>query len=102
MSSMTPKPPQSPRVRNLAYAAVAGQAGCLTIIIIIVALLLGLWLDSLVGQRGLFTIGLLLLSIPVSLLAMVRIALGTVKEITPSSAQKAGDRHRDTSHTEEG
>lgn len=71
------------RVRNLALAAVAAQAGCATIIIIILALLIGLWLDAQFGVRGLFTIGVLILSVPLTLFIMLRIALGATKRIIP-------------------
>lgn len=71
------------RARNLALAAVAAQAGCSTIIIIILALLIGLWLDAQFGVRGLFTIGVLVLSVPLTLFIMVRIALGAAKRIIP-------------------
>lgn len=62
----------------------AGQAGCASLVLIIIALLIGIWLDSQFGLRGPFTVGLLLLSIPLSLFVMVRIALGTIKEIQPN------------------
>ncbi|MBK8022123.1 MAG: AtpZ/AtpI family protein [Chloroflexi bacterium] len=79
------RPPEEPltRAANLGYAAVAGQAGCFTLAIIIVALLIGIWLDARMGTRGPFTIGLLLMSIPLSLFLMVRIALGAVNKIKP-------------------
>lgn len=73
------------RARNLALAAVAAQAGCATIIIIILALLIGLWLDAQFGVRGLFTIGVLALSVPLTLYIMLRIALGATKRIIPQS-----------------
>jgi hypothetical protein len=66
-------------------AAVAAQAGCVTIIIIVAALLVGLWLDAQAGRRGLFTIGLLVLSVPFTLFLMVRIALGAVNRIQARS-----------------
>lgn len=75
--------PAKTRAQNLSYAALGGQAGCVTLVIVIAALFLGLWLDSLVGQRGPFTIGLLVLSMPVSLYLMLRIALGAVSRIKP-------------------
>jgi hypothetical protein len=71
------------RIKNLSYAALAGQAGCASIVLIFIALFAGLWLDHQFGLRGPFTIGLLLLSIPISLFAMVRLALGMVKQIQP-------------------
>lgn len=71
------------RLRNLGLAAVAAQAGCVTLVIVFVALFLGLWLDSLLGQRGPCTFTVLILSVPVSLFAMLRIALGAIRLIDP-------------------
>lgn len=70
-------------MRNMALAASAGQAGCTTSVLIIGALLLGLWLDSLLGTRPAFTLVLVLSSIPVSLLLMVYTVLSATKRITP-------------------
>lgn len=74
-----PKPPS--RLRNLTVVAAAGQAGFGTVIIVVVALLLGLWLDSLFGLRGPFTIGLVVLSVPVSLVVMVRSVFAVTRAI---------------------
>lgn len=80
------------RTANLAYAAVAGQAGCFTLAIVMAALFIGLWLDAHFGTRGPFTIGVLLFSIPLSLFLMVRIALGAVRRITPPSQHGESQR----------
>src|SRR3989304_3981085 len=76
---------ESHYVKNLALAAVAGQAGCAAGVIIMAALVAGLWLDSLINRRGPFTITLLICSVPVSLLVMVKIALGAVGRIVPQA-----------------
>ncbi len=68
-------------MRNLALAALAAQAGCVTILIIMVALVVGLWLDAQSGRRGLFTVLLLVGSVPLTLFLMVRIVLGSVNRI---------------------
>jgi hypothetical protein len=91
-------PPPS-RVKNLTLAAMAGQAGCASLVLIVIALLVGIWLDARFGVRGPFTVGLLLLSIPLSLFVMVRIALGTIKQIQPGS--KAGVRKHSPDTEEE-
>lgn len=67
--------------RNLWVAALAAQVGFLTLIIILAAVLGGLALDARLGTRPWFTIGLLLASIPVSLLLMVIITRKTVARI---------------------
>jgi hypothetical protein len=83
MTAQEPNNNQSKRIANLTMATLAAQSGCFTLFIIIVSLLVGLWLDAQFGQRGPFTIGLLLLSIPISLFVMVHVALGAIKNITP-------------------
>lgn len=87
------------RARNLGLAAVAAQAGCWTILIVFVALFLGLWLDSLTGQRGLFVFGLVIISIPVSLMVMLRIALSAINRIDPPGYVNA--EHESSSDLEE-
>ncbi len=72
--------------RNMMYAAVAGQVGCTTVVLVIGALLLGLWLDSLAGKEGLFTIIMLLLSVPISLFTVMRMALRAARAIQPPQA----------------
>jgi MFS family permease len=79
----SPKRSARRRARNLSLAAVAAQAGCWTVIIVFTALILGLWLDARSGVRGPFTIGLLIISVPISLLVMLRIALSAIERIDP-------------------
>jgi len=60
---------------------VAGQVGCLTLVILLLAVFLGLWLDNQYGTKPTFTIGLLLVSIPVSLLVMFAVVRAAVQRI---------------------
>jgi hypothetical protein len=60
---------------SLALAGVAGQAGCVTLIVVIAALVAGLWLDNQLGTRPIVTILLVLASVPVSLYLMIRTVL---------------------------
>jgi magnesium-transporting ATPase (P-type) len=55
---------------NIALAAVTGQVGCLTIVIILVAFLAGRWLDNQFGSDALFTVILMVASVPVTLVVM--------------------------------
>ena len=82
MAEQNPSPNRQ-YAQNLALAAVAGQAGCASLVIIMVALVVGLWIDGQLGWRGPFTIGLLICSVPVSLLVMLKIALGAINQIIP-------------------
>jgi hypothetical protein len=75
------------RLKNLSLTAIAGQAGCVTLVIVFAALGVGLWLDSQLGQRGPCTLGMLVISVPFSLYAMVRIALAAIQRIEPPSTQ---------------
>ena len=66
------------RIHNLTIALISIQAGCASIVIIIIALVLGAWLGSLLGQRGLCIFGMVILSVPVSLYVMLWIAMRAV------------------------
>jgi F0F1-type ATP synthase assembly protein I len=68
---------------NLTLAAVVGQVGCLTLLIVLAALFGGLWLDSRFDTRPMFTVGLMIISIPVTLILMflvVRAATSRLQE----------------------
>lgn len=67
-------------------SAIGVQAGCLGAGLVIGALLLGLWLDGQFQSRPWFTLGFLLLSMPISVYAIYRFALRT--------ARAAQDRER--------
>jgi hypothetical protein len=81
-----PKPDRRQYWLNLTLAGVAGQVGCLTLIIILIAVFGGLWLDARFQTKPAFTFGLLLASIPVSLALMffvVRFATSKIKAGPP-------------------
>jgi F0F1-type ATP synthase assembly protein I len=63
--------------KNLALTGMVSQIGCMTTIIVVAALLGGLWVDSRLNTKPLFTVLFLLLSIPVNVYALVRVALTT-------------------------
>lgn len=71
---------------NLTLAGAAGQVGCVTLVIILAAVLGGLWLDARFDTRPVFTLVLLVVSIPVSLGAMlyiVRLVTSKIKAYPP-------------------
>ena len=77
---------------NLALAAVVAQVGCLTTSIIILALILGLWLDNQFQVRPTFTILLLVISVPVTLAMMlwiVRKATARIQENTEAQSKNS-------------
>lgn len=72
------------KLLNLTLAGVAASVGCLTLVIVLAAVLAGMWLDARNGTRPWFTLGLVVLSIPISLAAMfivVRTAISKIKAI---------------------
>ncbi|MGB1287929.1 MAG: hypothetical protein ACPG7F_15425 [Aggregatilineales bacterium] len=71
------------RKRNLSVTGLIAMTGFLSLVVIMSALFIGLWLDSLIGQRGPMTVCLLVLSMPLSLYLMVTIALRLVQQIEP-------------------
>ena len=77
--------------RNLWVAALAAQVGFLTLIIILAAVLGGLALDARLGTKPWFTIGLLLASIPVSLVLMVFITRKTVSKLRSDNSENANE-----------
>lgn len=89
---MEAKPPIQPeskqKIINVTIAALVGQVGCFTLVIVLGAVLGGIWLDAHFASKPAFTIGLVLLSIPVSIvvtLFVVRKATHKIKVITTQS-----------------
>ena len=59
-------------------AGVVGQVGCLIVFIVFIALGIGLALDKFLGTQALFTVFLMVGSVPVALYLTVRISLTAV------------------------
>ncbi len=86
MSDQSPK--KSQNGFNLLVAAVTGQVGFLTLVIIIGAVLGGLALDARLNTKPWFTIGLLLASIPLSLGLMFFVVRKTVSKLKLDNPQQ--------------
>jgi F0F1-type ATP synthase assembly protein I len=84
---------------NLTLASIAGQVGCLTLVIIFVALFTGLWLDRYFETRPLFTIVLLIGSVPVTLVLMFRVVKAATSRIKPVQ-EKNNITNTEDSHSE--
>ena len=69
---------------NMALAAVAGQVGCLTTIIVVGSLIAGLFLDSRLDTRPTFTILFVVLSVPVTLGVMFWVVRNVTSRIKPA------------------
>lgn len=86
-----PKGPEKDRQQyayNLMMAAIAGQVGCFTLVIIFGALIAGLWLDRSFATKPLFTILLMVASMPVTVFVMLRVVQGATNRIKPSTEKK--------------
>lgn len=83
-----PKNNSKPSSSNLTLAAILGQVGCLTIVIIFVALFAGLWLDKYLNTRPLFTVGLMILSVPITLFIMFWIVKTGITKFKKNSNQE--------------
>lgn len=86
---------QGRRNMALAVGALLGQVGCLTLVVILVALVAGLWLDRQLDTRPLFTVLLMLGSVPVTIFLMIRVVLAGASKfeemtgpITPSTQEE--------------
>ncbi len=83
--------------KNVQYAAlgtqaltVGGEVGCLTLMIVLGAVIGGLWLDRLLGTKPLFTVFLVLASAPLALGLTIWIAKRAVNPIKKSNAVSGG------------
>jgi len=66
---------------NTALITVASQIGCLTVTIILGTLALGMWLDNLFGTSNWILLGLLIISMPITLFVMFKVATATTKRM---------------------
>lgn len=70
-----------------------GQVGCLTLVVILASVFLGLWLDGIFGTKPALTLALLLAGIPVSVILMLfvsRRTLDKLKELNTASSASDG------------
>jgi F0F1-type ATP synthase assembly protein I len=70
-------------IYNLTLAAVTGQVGCITVVMIFGSLIAGLWLDRSFETKPLFTILLMVCSMPITLYIMFRVVQGATKRMQP-------------------
>ncbi len=58
-----------------------GQVGCLTLVVIMASVFLGLWLDGMFDTKPVFTLILLFAGIPVSVLLMLFVSRRTLAKL---------------------
>ncbi len=86
----TPDKDRAIQALKVALVGVIGQVGCLTLVVILVALLAGLWLDNQFQTRPLFVVILLLASVPLTIFLMIRVVLSFAPRIQALSKQSVG------------
>lgn len=69
------------RIFNVVLAVAAAQVGCLTLAIVLVSVLAGLWLDNRLDTKPVLTLVFLVASIPVSVITMLFVVRRTVAKI---------------------
>lgn len=73
----------------MALAAVTGQVGCLTVVLIIGALLSGLWLDNLLDSSPWATLIMLIASMPITLYLMFKVASAATSRMVIMPPEKS-------------
>jgi F0F1-type ATP synthase assembly protein I len=71
-----------------------GQVGCLTLIIILASVFVGMWLDNMFGTKPVITLVLLFAGIPISVLVMLVVARRTLARI---KAEAEKEKNSETS-----
>jgi F0F1-type ATP synthase assembly protein I len=96
------KPPENKTqyAINMGLAGFAGIVGVVTLGIVVVALVAGIFLDRQLNTKPLFTILILLGSVPVTIFVMFRLALGAVSKMKPNQpTQKKEDTTSERSNS---
>jgi len=69
---------------------VAGQVGCIGLILAIGALLVGLWLDQTFGGRRIFVVVCVIASVPINLYITLRITRRLIARVIPQTKSGTG------------
>ncbi|TFH34808.1 MAG: AtpZ/AtpI family protein [Anaerolineales bacterium] len=80
-----PTPSSQPGSLALAIAGVLVQVGCLTVIVLLAALAGGLWLDTRFDTRPLFTLLIVLGSVPITVYMLFRLVLSGMNRLQQSN-----------------
>ena len=79
-----PKNRPDPLAMNLRAASVALQVGCLTVFLVLGAVLGGIWLDNTLGTKPIFILLFVLGSVPVTFVLTYWLAVRSVKNANPT------------------
>ena len=66
-----------------------GQVGCITLGVIIISVVVGLWLDTIFHTRPIITLVLLFAGVPVSVMLMLFLARRTLAKMEAKRAEQA-------------
>ncbi|MBI3739344.1 MAG: AtpZ/AtpI family protein [Chloroflexi bacterium] len=75
-------------VINTLLIVLIGQVGCLTLVVILLSVWGGLWLDNTFHTKPVFTLVLLLAGIPVSVIVMLLVARRTLAKLKMQNESK--------------
>jgi hypothetical protein len=78
-------------ILNTLLIVLVGQVGCLTLVVILLSVIGGLWLDNTLGTKPVFTLILLLAGIPLSVIVMLVVARRTLTKLNSKSDAGAPD-----------
>ncbi len=81
---------------NTLLIVLVGQMGCLTVIIIALSVLLGLWLDSVFHTKPIITLALLLAGVPVSVILMVFVGRKTLERFRMQAGSRGSEEKKET------
>lgn len=68
-------------ILNTLLVVMIGQVGCLTLVVILASVFLGLWLDGMFGTKPMFTLILLFAGIPLSVVLMLFVSRRTLARL---------------------
>lgn len=90
------QPPQKKKELNfnVTLGLVTGSVGLITLVIVLAALFGGLWLDGRMDTRPLFTIILIVASVPVTLVLMFWVVRKATKKFQAGSSKDIEEDHQ--------
>ena len=78
---------------NTLLIVLVGQVGCLTLIVILLSVIAGLWLDNSFHTKPVFTLVLLFAGVPISVLVMLYVARKSIAKLNNQDAAKQQENH---------
>lgn len=78
-------------ILNTLLIVLIGQVGCLTLVVILASVFLGLWLDDMFGTKPLLTLILLFAGIPLSVILMLFVSRRTLARLKDENKLKEKD-----------